>query len=166
MDILKISTEWARAELFSSKIVGLLSLIVLLTAVGFALWGKTTMARAFIIPMIVAGLFLLAVGIGLYTANKPRIEQFKTEYNTDANSFVQKEIARTTKSQGEFHTVFKVLPAIIIVAVILLMLFPSANWRAITLTVIITSAFLMLIDSNTEARNTNYREQLLKFKKV
>jgi len=166
MDILKISTEWARAELFSAKIVGLLSLIVLLTAVGFALWGKTVMAKAFIIPMIVAGLFLLAVGIGLYSANKPRIEQFKTEYNADANSFVQKEIARTTKSQSEFQTVFKALPAIIIVAVIVLMLFSSANWRAITLTIITISAFLMIIDSNTEARNNIYREQLLKFGKI
>ena len=166
MDILKISTEWARAELFSAKIVGLFSLLILLSAIGFALWGKTVMAKAFVMPMIVAGLFLVAVGIGLYTANKPRIEQFKSEYNKDANSFIQKEIVRTTKSKGDFKTVFKVLPAIIIVAVILLLFFPSANWRAITVTIITTAAFLMIVDSNTEARNNAYREELLKFEDV
>lgn len=163
MDILKLSTEWAKAELFSAKIVGLFSIIVLLSALGFALWGKTTMAKAFVIPMIVAGLFLMAVGIGLYASNKPRIEQFKNEYNANTADFVQKEIARTTKSQGDFKVVFKALPAIIVLAVILLLFFPSANWRAITVTLIALCTFLMIVDSNTEARNNTYREALLKF---
>lgn len=144
----------------------LFSIIVLLSAVGFALWGKTAMAKAFVIPMIVAGLFLVSIGIGLYTSNKPRIEQFKNEYNTDANSFVQKEIARTTKSQSDFIKVFKVLPAIIIVAAILLLFSPSFNWRAIAITLIALCAFLMIVDSNTEARNNIYRETLLKFETV
>ncbi|MDH7460517.1 hypothetical protein QEG73_04485 [Chitinophagaceae bacterium 26-R-25] len=161
MDILKLSTEWAKAELFSSKIVLLFSVIVLLSAAGFAVWGKTVMAKAFVVPMIVAGLFMVAVSIGLYAANKPRVEQFEKEYSANADSFIKKEIARTTKSQGELKMVFKILPAIIIVAAILLMLFPSANWRAITVTLITTAAFLMIVDSHTDARNNAYREQLI-----
>ncbi len=162
MDILKLSTDWAKAELFSAKIVGLFSVVVLLSAAGFALWGKTAMAKAFVIPLVVSGLFLVAVGIGLYAANKPRIEWFVQEYQTDAAGFVSKEIARTTQSQKELKLVFKILPAIVVAAALLLLFFHSVSWRAITITVIATAAFLMAVDSNTEARNNTYREQLLK----
>lgn len=163
MDILRISIEWARAELFSARIVGLFSIIVLVTATGFTIWGKSATARAFIIPMIASGLFLAVVGIGLYTANKPRIEQFKNDYNTDRKSFIKKEIIRTSKSQADFKIVFKVLPVIIILATVIFIYSTSTNWKAIMITLIITSSFLMIVDSNTETRNSNYREKLLKF---
>ena len=56
MDILKLSMEWAKAEVFSAKIVWIFSVIVLLSAVGFAMLGKTPMAKAFTIPLIVSGI--------------------------------------------------------------------------------------------------------------
>ena len=37
MDILKLSTDWAKAEVFSAKIVLLLSLLIFLAAFGFLL---------------------------------------------------------------------------------------------------------------------------------
>ncbi|MGH1517031.1 hypothetical protein [Chryseobacterium sp. JK1] len=166
MDILKISTEWARAELLSAKIVGLFSIITILSSAGFAIWGKSITARAFIIPMIISGIFLAVVGVGLYAANKPRIEQFTKLYKIDSTKFTQNEIARTAKSQADFKTVFKVLPAIVIVAAIIFMFSASANWKAITITVIIMSSFLMIVDSNTETRNNDYREKLLKFARL
>lgn len=165
MDILKLSTEWAKAELFSAKMVWLFSFIVLLSAAGFALWGKTVMAKAFVIPLIVSGLFLIVVGVGLYAANKPRIEQFEKEFHADAEGFIKKEIVRTTKSQGELKMVFKILPAIIIVSALLMMFFSSPYGRTITVTLIATGVFLMIIDSNTEARNNSYREELIKLSK-
>lgn len=164
MDILKLSVEWAKAELFSAKIVWLFSLIILLSAGGFALWGKTVMAKAFVIPLIVSGILLIVVGAGLYAANQPRIAQFETSYKNDADGFVKKEIERTTKSDGDFKVVFKVLPVIAIVAAVLLILFSTPNWRAISITVILLVTFLMVVDSNTAARNAEYREQLLKSK--
>lgn len=162
MDILKISTDWAKAELFSAKIVWLFGLIILLSAAGFAYWGKTAMAKAFIIPFIVSGLLLISVGIGLFAANKPRIAQFEKEYAADVPGFMKKEIGRTAQSEKELALVFKVLPAIIIVAAIFLLLFNSPHWRAISITLIITVAFLMAVDSNTASRNSIYHQQLLK----
>ena len=164
MDLLKLSTDWAKAELFSAKIVWLFSIIVLLSAAGFAYWGKTATAKAFVVPLIISGVFLVAVAIGLYAADKPRITQFEKECKLNANTFVNKEIERTTKSDGDFRVVFKILPVIIIAAAIFLMLFSSPNWRAISITTIVTAVFLMAVDSNTSARNAAYREQLLKNK--
>ena len=91
MDILKLSTDWAKAEVFSSKISLLLSLLFFLAALGFWQLGKTTMAKAFVWPMLVSGVLIAAVSAGLYFANKPRVKQFKAAYNTDAKIFIQTE---------------------------------------------------------------------------
>ena len=163
MDLLKLSIEWAKAEVFSAKIVWLFSIITLVSAAGFSFWGRTPTAKAFVIPLLVSGAFLLAIGIGLYTANHPRIAKFENEYNADAKAFVQKEIARTADSQGQLKLVFIILPVITIISAILLMIFPSPYWRAITVTIILTAAFLMTVDSNTDARNDAYHEQLVNY---
>ena len=164
MDLLKLSTEWAKAEVFSAKIVWLFSIITLVSAAGFSFWGRTSTAKAFVIPLIVSGALLMTIGIGLYAANHPRISLFESEYRADAKAFVQKEITRTADSQGQLKLVFNILPVMAIIAAILLMLFPSPYWRAISVTIILTAAFLMTVDSNTDARNDAYHEQLIKYK--
>jgi ABC-2 type transport system permease protein len=73
MDIVKLSTDWARAEVFSAKIVWLFSAITIMAAIGFWYFGKTVMARAFFWPLLVSGIFLAVIGAGLYLANNPRI---------------------------------------------------------------------------------------------
>jgi len=88
MDILKAGIDWAKAEVFSSKISLLLSLLFFLAAIGFWQLGKTAMAKAFAWPMLVAGVLMIAVAAGLYFANNPRITQFETAYNTDAKTFI------------------------------------------------------------------------------
>ena len=161
MEIIKLSTDWAKAEVFSAKMVGLLTLVVFLTALGFWQLGKTPMAKSFVWPLLVAGLLLVAVSTGLYLANKPRIAQFETACKNDAAAFIQNEIARTAKSKHDLALVFKVLPSIIIVAALLIMFSQTPLWRAIGVTTILLMTLLMLIDSNTDARNTVYHQKLL-----
>ncbi len=110
-------------------------------------------------------ILLIAIGTGLYMANKPRIEQFRTAYTNNPQDFVTKEIARTAQSKKELDRVFIILPAIIMVACILIMLFPGVHWRAISVTLILTLVFLMVVDSNTQQRNKIYHEQLLQQQK-
>ena len=164
MDVLKLSTDWARAEVFSAKIVWIISGITITAAIGFWYWGRTVMARAFIWPLLVAGIFLAAVGAGLYFANNPRISRFEAEYRRDPTAFLQEEIQRTAESGREMVLVFKILPAIIIFAAAGILLLPPNLWRAIAVTTIITAAFLMIVDSNTQARNNIYNSQLSSFK--
>ena len=165
MDIIKLGTDWARAEVFSAKIVWLFSLVEVLAAIGFWYWGRTAMARIFPWPLLVMGLFLVAVGAGLYGANNPRISQFENEAQLNPKAFISTEIQRTAKSQRELAMVFKILPGIIIVAAVVIMLAPCAVWRAISVTIILTAAFLMVVDSNTTARNDDYHTQLLEINK-
>ena len=165
MDIIKLSTDWAKAEVFSAKIVWLFSVVEITAAIGFWYWGKTVMAKAFIWPLMVAGLFLASIGAGLYFANNPRITRFEIEYRGNPKAFVQEEIQRTAESKKELALVLKILPAITIFAAIGILLLTPSVWRAIAITTIITAAFLMIVDSNTEARNNNYNSQLSSFRK-
>lgn len=162
MDLLKLSTDWAKAEVFSAKIVWIFSIIVILVALGFWFWGRTAMAKAFFWPLLVSGLFLITVGAGLFFANKPRIAQFEKEYQSNPTEFAQKELQRTTKSQKDLATVFKILPLLLVLAGLLIYFLPSPTWRAISITLGLLVVFLMAIDSNTDARNTAYHEQLKK----
>ena len=165
MDILKLSTEWAKSEVFSSKVVLLFSLIELSAALGFWYLGRTPMAKSFIWPMLIAGLFLALVGAGLFFANNPRIDRFEQEYRIDPNAFAQSELQRTEKSNDELSLVFRVLPAIIILAAVLILVVSGGAWRAIAITIIVNAAFLMVVDSNTEARNNFYHHEISTFKK-
>jgi len=161
MDFIKLSTDWARAEVFSAKIVWLFSAVELLAAAGFWYWGRTAMAKAFIGPLLVMGLFLIAIGAGLYVANRPRIPSFENEYRREPKVFLQTEIQRTAKSQRDLARVFQILPAIVVLAALVILLVPATIWRAIAVTIILNGAFLMVVDSNTEARNDVYHKQLL-----
>jgi ABC-2 type transport system permease protein len=161
VDVLKFSTDWAKAEVLSAKIVLLLSVLAFFAAIGFWQLGKTIMAKAFIWPTLIAGMLLIAVAAGLYFANRPRITQFQTAYSTDAKTFVEMEIARTAKSQHDLALVFKVLPFIIIAAALLIIFTSTPLWRAIGITAIALIVILMFIDSNTDARNTAYHQHLL-----
>ena len=160
MDILKLSTDWAKAEVFSAKIVWLFSAIEIMAALGFWYLGRTTMAKAFVWPLLVAGLLLAAVGAGLYFANKPRIERFEKEYHQNPDAFIKEELQRTAESQRQLALVFRILPAMIIIAALAISFLPMFPWRAIAVTTIMIATFLMIVDSNTEARNTAYHDHL------
>ena len=166
MDILNLSTEWAKSEVFSAKIVWLFSIIEISAAIGFCYWGRTPMAKAFVWPLLVVGLFIAAIGAGLYFANSPRISQFEKEANLNPNGFVQSEKLRTGKSKRELALVFKILPAVIVLAAISILVVPPSIWRAIAISVIVNSAFLMMVDSNTEARNNAYHSEILRTSKI
>jgi len=162
MDLLKVSTDWARAEIFSAKMVWLFSLILVITAFGFWYWGKTAMAKAFVWPIFISALFLIVIAGGLFFANKPRIAQFEKAYKSNPNGFVQQELMRTAKSNNDFVVVFKVLPVLLMAAGLLILFLPSPTWRSIGITLGFLAVFLMAVDSNTAARNEAYREQLKK----
>jgi len=161
MDIVSLSTEWAKSEVFSARIVWLFSIIEILSGLGFGYFGRTPMAKAFVWPMLVAGLFIAAVGAGLYFANSPRISQFEKEASIKPDGFVQSETQRTGKSKRDLALVFRILPIVIVLASIVILVVPPSIWRSIAIVAIVNAAFLMVVDSNTEARNNMYHSKLL-----
>jgi len=170
MEILKIATEWAKAEVFSSRFFVLFALLFLIGSIGFWQLGKTETAKAYTIPtvvvvvvvvVVVAGGLLLAVGLGIYVTNKSRVTSFAEAYHANPEEFVQSEITRTEKSIGEYKTiVFKIIPMIIMVAALLIVFLDTPIWRAACITIISMMMVILLVDSNATARIDTYRSQL------
>ncbi|MBW2937649.1 hypothetical protein KXJ69_05995 [Aureisphaera sp. CAU 1614] len=160
MELLKLATEWAKAEVFSTRFFILFAILFLIASVGFWQLGKTDLAKAYIIPTLVAGVMLLTIGLGLFYTNKSRITQFEKAYNADAPAFFQSEIDRSESTLKQFIVVFKVVPIVIIVAALLILFINTPTWRAIGVTTISMLIVILLIDGNAQSRMEAYHKEL------
>lgn len=161
MDILRTATEWAKAEVFSTSFFILFGVVFVLAGIGFWQLGKTDMAKAYIIPTLVAGALLLIIGLGLVYTNKTRITEFETAYHNDAAAFVASEMARVESTLKEYQTiVFKAIPVIIVVAALFIVFINKPVWRASAITTIAMMAVILLIDGTAKSRIEAYNEQL------
>lgn len=161
MEVLKLAIEWAKAEVFSARFFIFFALLFLTASIGFWQLGKTEMAKAYIIPTLVAGLLILVVGVGIFYTNKSRVTSFAEAYNTNPIEFVKSEITRSKKSINEYKTiVFKIIPFIIMAASLLIVFFDKPIWRAIGITTIALMVVILIVDSNANSRIETYHKQL------
>ncbi|MBT8272949.1 MAG: hypothetical protein KJO77_04025 [Bacteroidia bacterium] len=160
MEILKLATEWAKAEVFSTRFFILFAILFLIASIGFWQLGKTNLAKAYIIPTLIAGVILLIIGLGLYFTNKSRITQFESAFNADATAFVQSEIERSESTLKEYSVVFKVIPILIIVAALLILFTNTPTWRAIGITTIAMLIVILLVDGTAHSRIEAYHKEL------
>jgi uncharacterized membrane protein len=162
MDILKTATDWAKAEVFSTTFFIIFGLLFVVASIGFWQLGKTEMARAYIIPTLVAGALLMTIGFGLFFTNKARITQFESAYNQDSAAFVESELLRAESTLKEYkNVVFTAIPIIIATCALLIIFMNSPIWRASMITTIAMLIIILLIDGTAHARIKNYNEQLL-----
>ncbi|TCI92706.1 hypothetical protein [Tenacibaculum sp. M341] len=161
MDILKLATEWAKAEVFSTRFFIFFALLFFTASIGFWQLGKTAIAKAYIIPTLIAGVLLLTIGIGLVFTNISRITKFEIAYKNDDTAFISSEINRTESTLKEYQTiVFKVIPIIIIVAALLIIFVNTPTWRAISITSIAMLIVILLVDGTAHARIATYNKAL------
>ncbi|MBO6518282.1 MAG: hypothetical protein JJ975_17230 [Bacteroidia bacterium] len=162
MEIVKTATDWAKDEVFSSKFFILFGIMFIVATIGFWQLGRTEVAKAYIYPTLVAGLLLLMVGFGIFFTNHARVTSFANDYETNRKAFVKSEITRTEKSMNEYRTiVFKVIPAIIAVAALLIIFVQTPLWRAVGITTIAMMVCILFVDSNANSRIEDYHKQLI-----
>lgn len=162
MNILKAATDWAKAELFSTPFFILFGFMFIAASIGFWQLGKTDMARAYIIPTLVAGLLLITIGLGLFFTNKSRITQFETAYKSDKLAFVESELARADATLKEYQNiVFKGIPFIIAICSFVIVFVDKPIWRASMITTIAMLVVILLVDGTAHARIDAYNQQLL-----
>ena len=77
MDSLKTAQDWAKAEMFSTSFFILFGLLFVAASIGFWQLGKTDIAKAYVIPLLVAGILVLVIGFGLFFNNKYRVTNLK-----------------------------------------------------------------------------------------
>ena len=160
MELLKLATEWAKAEVFSTRFFIFFALLFLITSAGFWQLGKTDLAKAYIIPTLVAGILLLIIGSGLYYTNIQRVKQFEKDFNTDASAFYQSEIERSEGTLKEYTIVFKVIPILIIIAALLILFVNTPTWRAVSITTIAMLTVILLVDGTAHSRIESYLKEL------
>ena len=166
MEILKTATDWAKAEMFSTSFFILFGGLFILASIGFWQLGKTDLAKAYIIPNLVAGLLLLTIGLGLFFTNKSRVTQFETAYNNDASTFVTDELIRVEDTLKEYKTiVFTIIPILIVCCALIIVFTTSPSWRASMITTITMLIIILFIDGTAHARIENYKEKLLQIDK-
>jgi hypothetical protein len=161
MDILKTATDWARAEMFSTAFFIIAG--VLFAMLSFGLWqlGKTDLAKAYIIPILVAGAMLLTIGLGLFFTNKARVSKFTNDYHKDVSAFVKSENERVDATLKEYETqVFKIIPVLIIIAALVFLFISTPLWRAISITTIALLIVILFIDGMAHSRMKAYKEKL------
>ncbi|WP_430906617.1 hypothetical protein [Maribacter sp. 2-571] len=160
MDVLKLATEWAKSEVFSTRFFIFFAVLFLIASTGFWQLAKTDLAKAYIIPTLVAGLLLMSIGLGLFYTNKSRITQFEKAYHTNATSFFSSEIERSESTLKEYTVVFKVVPSLIIVAALLILFINTPTWRAISITSIALLTVILLVDGTAYSRIESYNKEL------
>ncbi|MEP3386645.1 MAG: hypothetical protein ABJO02_00570 [Reichenbachiella sp.] len=161
MELLKVAQEWAKAEVFPTRFFILFAILFLAASAGFWQLGKTELAKAYVIPMLVAGSLLMTIGLGLFFTNKSRINQFEKAYHQDASAFADSEIARVESTLKEYTVVFKVVPIIIVIAALLIVFVSTPTWRAIGITTIAMMIVILLVDGTAHARIDAYYKQLI-----
>lgn len=163
MEIVDAANQWAKDEVFSSKIFILVGIMFLLASVGFWQTGITNVAKAYIYPTLVAGSLLFVAGMGFYFSNKSRLSSFEADYKKDPSAFIKAEITRTEKTMGEYQNIaFKVFPVIIAAVALLIVFVNKPTWHAIGVTTIALMICLIWVDSNANARIKAYHQQLVK----
>lgn len=161
MDILKTATDWTKAEMLSSAFFIFFGLSFLLASLGFWQMGRTDLARAYVIPILMAGTLILVIGVGLFFSSQARLASFPAAYATDAVGFVADEIARADRVLNEYRiAVFRVILLIIAACALAILYFETPLWRASLITTIVMMAVILVIDTNANARLEGYREQL------
>ena len=162
MEILKVATDWAKAELVSTSFFIIAGIVFVMVSFGFWQFGKTELARAYVIPILVTGAFLMTVGFGLFFTNKSRITQFEIAYNKDAKAFVASEFNRIERTINEYKTiVFKGIPIILIICSLGILFLKTPVWRASFITAIAMLVVILLVDGTARNRIENYNEKLL-----
>lgn len=166
MNVLKAATEWAKDELVSTPFFVLAGVVFLAISLGFWQVGKTDLAKAYIIPTLVAGTLLVIIGLGLFFTNKNRITQFETAHTTDASAFIASELERTEATLKEYkNIVFTGIPIIIVICSMVLFFVNAPIWRASMITSITMLAVIMLIDGLAHARIAEYNQLLIQVQK-
>ncbi len=160
MEILKLATEWAKAEVFSTRFFIFFAISFLIASIGFWQLGITDYARAYILPTLVAGILLLIIGSGTNYTNIQRVKQFEKAFSADAPTFYQSEIERSESTLRQFTFVFKLVPILIIIAALLILFINTPTWRAISITTIAMLIVILLVDGTAHARIESYNKEL------
>ena len=161
MDVVKTATDWTRAEMLASGFFVLAGTAFLLASFGFWQAGRTDVARAYVVPMPLAGGLLAILGVGLFLSGEARLASVPAAYATDETSLLAAEIVHVEKVANDYRiAVLRVFPAIVALCARLIPFVDAPLWRASLITAVAMLTPVLLVDTNADARLRAYAAQL------
>lgn len=160
MELIQHTINWAKGEILEATIMGVFGALIVLCSALLWKFGNTPYARALIIPLFVIGCIPLLMAIPGIINNKKRILDYRQAWKQDHHQFILKEKQRV---EG-FDQIFKYsYPAAIILVIggaILFFLLSSAQWKAISLAMMVLGLMAYFIDHFAAERAKIYLKHI------
>ncbi len=77
MEFIEHAIAWCKGEIFEARLIILLGIIVVISAILFYKAGTTPSAKAMLYPLLVVGIMFSAIGGGMIYSNTKQIVEFK-----------------------------------------------------------------------------------------
>ena len=152
MDLLKISLEWAKDEVFSARFFILFGFFFVCASFGFWQLESRSSQRHLSTPFYL-WFFTYDYWHWANLFQYSTFKFFEKAYDADLQAFTATEIERVDKTMAEFELiVFKVIPYIIIFCALIFVLFDQSLSRAICLSIIGMMVVIMLVDAHSYMR--------------
>jgi hypothetical protein len=162
MEFIQHSINWAKGEIQEAVIMGIVGLIIIVSALLFWKYGNTPNAKAMLWPLLVVGLIPFIMSFSGVYSNKTRIVEYTTQYEANPKAFIQSEKERVES----FDEIFKYsYPAAIIMVIggaILFFVLKTPNWKAISLALMVMGLMAYFIDHFAAERADIYYKQIKK----
>ncbi len=162
MNFIEHSFLWAKGEIFEGTIIAIAGASFLLIGLAFWKYGSTEGSRAFIIPVIIAGILFISAGIHSFYSNSNRIEEFKENFSISSTEFVLAEKKRVEGFQYLYKYTQWIAAIFFLTAIATQFLSVSPNIKAIGITLAIIGMAGLIIDYFSKERADIYYTEILK----
>ena len=146
MEFIQHTLNWVKGEIFESAIISFVGLLIVTCSVLFWKFGSTPYARSLVIPLLVAGLIPLLMGLVGVITNKNRIDSYKMAWEQDNQKFILAEKERVENFDKIFNYSYPFAFIFVITGAILFFLINSADWKAISLTMMLLGLMAYFVD--------------------
>ncbi|BDG07595.1 hypothetical protein [Anaeromyxobacter paludicola] len=161
MDFVRHSVQWARGEILEMTLIAAAGLTVAVIGVAFGRLGSTPLAKAMLVPLVVLGLFFVAIGVSGYATNRTRIPAYEQAYREDPAAFVRAEQKRVEGFQYMYRITNVLAPICFAVAAGLFWLTLDARARAAGIALVVFGLFGFIVDGFSKERAGIYHSAIL-----
>ena len=162
MEFIQYTLNWIKGEIFESAIIAFVGLLIVISSMLFWKFGSTPYARSLVIPLLIAGLIPLVMGIAGIITNKNRIESYQVAWEQDSLKFILTEKERLENFDKIFKYSYPFAFIFVITGAMLFFLINSHHWKAISLTMMLLGLMAYFVDHFAAERAKRYLNHIKK----
>ena len=166
MEFIEHTINWAKGEIQEAIIMGIVGLLIIVSALLFWKFGNTPNAKALVLPLLVVGLLPFVNSFSGVNSNNKRIVEYTQQYMANPPAFIKAEKERVESFDEIFKYTYPMAIILTIGGAILFFLFGSPTWKAISLAMMSLGLMTYFIDHFAAERAEIYLQQINKALKL